>query len=506
MLEVLAAAPEGLLEVFSGNGLLFLFIGTVLGLVMGVLPGIGGPTAIALLIPVTYGFSAHQALLIMSAAMGSVTYGGAITAILVNVPGSPVNIATCFDGYPLAQKGKAGIALGISAMASTLGGIFGLIVLVAAIPLLRYILTSFGPPEYFVTILFGLLSIPLFTKGNLLRGLFAGVLGVSLAFVGYDTTTGHPRFTLGAQSLYDGIQLIPMLLGVFAISEAIHLATSGGGVAPVASKQSLRDILQGAKAVFRYRGTFFRSSVIGTAIGILPGMGGVMANTFAWIVAAQFSRNREKFGTGELEGIVASETANNAKDGGSLLPTLAFGIPGSAEMAVLLGAFILHGVAPGPDLLKGQLGLTWTIIFALLFATIIGSTAGMLSAPYLARVTSLPGNVVAPIIVLIGLLGAYATRQSGFDIVVALVFGFFGHFMTRFHFPKVTFLLGFILGGLAEYSFHQSLMMSDTGPLIFVQRPIALTFLLVLVFSFLFTQIYRPMKARRESVRAALGH
>ncbi|MFC1910833.1 tripartite tricarboxylate transporter permease [Chloroflexota bacterium] len=501
MLDVIAAAPEGLLQALSGVGVLYLLCGTILGFIIGILPGIGGPTALALLIPFSYGLTPHHGMLLMAGAMGSVTFGGAITAILVNVPGSPVNIATCFDGYPLAQKGKAGYAISTSAVASSLGGIFGIVVLILAMPVLRMLLLRFGPPEYFLAIMFGLISIPLFTQGSLIKGLFAGFLGIVLGFIGFDLTTGTLRYTFGSLYLYDGIQLVPMLLGVFAVAEAIQLATTRRSVTPVVTKQNYGDIIAGAKAVFKYKVTFLRSSALATVIGIIPGMGGVIANTFAWITTAQLSPRREYFGKGEIEGIVASEAANNAKDGGSLLPTLAFGIPGSATMAVLLGAFIMYGIAPGPALLSSQLGLTWTIIWGLLFATIVSSLLGALLAPYLAKITMISGSLVAPVIIIVSLIGALATRLSIYDVFVTLIFGVVGYLMTRHGWPKITLVLGFILGSLAEYSFIQSLAISDNGLMIFLQRPISVIIITALILSIVFTQVYIPIKAKRKRMR-----
>jgi len=499
MFEVLAAIPSGLSVTFGGLGVVYLFAGTVLGFIFGVLPGLGGIAALALLIPFSWGMLPHHAMLMFAGAMGAVPFGGSISAILLNVPGTPQNIATAFDGFPLAQKGKAGVAIGTAAAASALGAVIGIFVLVLLIPVLRAIILSFGPPEFVLLIMFGLVAIPLFTGRNFITGLIGGALGLTLSFVGFDGTTGVLRYNFGTFYLYDGIQLIPVIMGLFAVAQAIDLISSGGAVAKgVVTRHKFRDVLEGVKMVFRYKGTFYRSSLLGTIIGIIPGMGGVISNLFSWIIAAQSSARGKYFGTGEIEGVIASEAANNAKDGGALLPTLAFGIPGSGEMAVLMGAFILHGLAPGPQFLRDNLTIAWAIIFGLLSANIIVALFGVGLAHHMAKLTSVKGNIIAPIIICASLIGALVMRNEPVDMFVALIFGFTGFLMEKYDFSRITLVLGFILGHLAEMSFSQSLMISDNDPLIFFRRPIALFLLILLVVLVIFIQLILPLIKRKS--------
>ena len=482
MSEVVAAIPPALSVFAHGLTWVFFLLGFIMGMVFGAIPGLSGAVALALLIPVSWGMEPQQGMVMFAGVMGAVAFGGAIPAILLNVPGTAPNIATCFDGYPLSQKGKAGVPLGAAATASGLGAIFGIIWLIILIPAVRLIILKVGPPETFVLILFGLFAIAVFVRGNVVKGLLAGGLGLLLAFVGFDPLTGVLRYNFGTMYLYDGMRPIPVIIGVFAVSEAIALSIKGGAVARVKTNPKASDVLEGVRAVFRHRVTVLRSSAIGTGIGIIPGVGGTVACIMAWIAAAQSSPRRAFFGTGEVEGVVASEAANDAKDGGALLPTIAFGIPGSAEMAVLLGALILHGLVPGPELLSPRgLPAVWCLILSLLFSNILVSTVGLLMARHLAKLTAIRGNIIAPIIFCISLLGAYTIHLSIHDAMVALIFGFVGYLMTKYGFSRVTLVLGLVLGTLAERSFHQSFMVSDVGGWIFVTRPVALAFVLLLV-------------------------
>lgn len=497
MVEVLAAAPVGLMKTLEGMTFVYLLIGTAIGFIFGVLPGVGAVSCLALLLPFSWGMQPHEAMAMFAGVIGAVPFGGSITSILFDVPGGAVNVATCFDGYPLAKKGKGALAIGTAAASSALGAIFGLVVLVLLMPLVRAILMMVGPPEFFIIILSGLLVIPLLTGRNLITGVFSGALGLSLAVMGFDPTSGVLRYNFGTLYLYDGIDLNAMIIGLFAISEAINMIGMGGAVAPIIAKQKFSDVIEGVKTVFRYKATFFRTSVVGTIIGILPGIGGATANLFGWAITAQSSPRKQYFGTGEIEGVIGAETAKSAEPSGALLPTLAFGIPGGAQMAVLLAAFVFHGLSPGPDLMKEHLDITWTIIFGLLFANILASTIGALLAQPMARLTAISGNIIAPIIVVACLIGAFATRNQPLDMLVALIFGFIGYLMMRYEFSRVTLLLGFILGYLAEMSFRQTIAISDVGLLIFVQRPITVSLIILLVLLFVYMLAILPMRRRK---------
>lgn len=483
MVDVLVAMGVALTHIFTAEALLFLVFGSIVGLFFGALPGIGAVVVISLLIPFSWGMDPMTAFVMFGAAGGaSCSFGGSIPAILLNTPGTPPNMSTTLDGYPMTVKGKAGVAIGASASSSVFGGLFGLLILIALIPAIRAILLSFTPPEFFLLAVLGISTIAFLTQGNVFRGLFAGALGLTLAFVGFDPITGTLRYTFGTMYLYDGIQYIPAVMGLFAVSEAFNLGLRGyKPIAEVEVKQKFSDVVQGILAPFRNLRLFLQSSAIGTLVGILPGVGATAGSMMSWIAGAATAPKGVKFGTGVVEGVIASEGAICAKDGGALLPTVAFGIPGSAEMAVLLGAFILHGLQPGPRLLTTQLPVVMVLILALMFSTIIVTSIGMGTAKYLAKVSTIPGNILAPMIVILCLVGSYVLRNSIWDALVCLAMGILAYFMSKWGFSRITLALGLILGGIAEVNFGLSLQISDVGWLIFVTRPICLVLIAFIV-------------------------
>lgn len=468
--------------------LAWIMVGTAVGLLYGAIPGLGGVAAMSLLLPFTYGMDQNAAMFLLAGVMGAVPFAGSTTAILLNTPGTSTNAATCFDGYPMAQRGEADRALGISATASASGAVFGVLVLIILMPVLKAVALLFGPPEFFAMILFGLASIVMAARGNIQKGLLSGALGILLSFVGVASTTGTVRYGFGADYLWDGIPLIPMVIGMFAIAELISLGFKGSERIAEAGtgKLGMSGVARGMKDVWAYRKCFFRSSAIGTLIGIIPGVGGAAANFISYTTAQQFSKTPEKFGTGWPEGVVAAESANNAKDGGALVPTVAFGIPGSAEMAILLGAFILHGLVPGPDLLRSHLDTVWVIIIALVASNLVAAGIGLVGARALAKITQVNLAYIIPLVTVFCFLGAYVLNRSLWDVFVSIIFGIVGFVMRKAEYSVVTFVIGFILGPLAETAFHQSLMISYGDYFIFFKRPLSLglivAFVVVLAF------------------------
>ncbi|MDF1593590.1 MAG: tripartite tricarboxylate transporter permease [Desulfobacterales bacterium] len=476
------AMTSALFKAFELQNLLYVSLGTIIGLLFGCLPGLSSVVGLSLLLPLTFGMDPMSGMFLYAGVMGANPFGGSISAILINTPGTAVNVATCFDGYPMTQRGEAGRALGISATASGLGAIFGLVILIALIPVVRQTIMLFGPPEFLMFILFGLSSIVVASRGNMIKGLLGGGLGMLLASVGRSPITGSIRFSRDIQYFWDGIELIPFVIGMFALSEVINLTVTGKTkIATQKIETKISGVWEGVKDVFRHKVCFFRSSAIGTLIGIIPGIGGATANFIAYTVAMQTSKHPEKFGTGTPEGVVAAESANNAKEGGSLLPTVGFGIPGSVEMAVLLGAFILHGLVPGPLLIKENLDIVWAIIWGLVFSNVLASTFGLLAAKFLVRVSFIEVSIIIPVVAAISLTGAYANRGNIIDMLMAVMFGFFSYFMRRNGFPVITLVIGFVLGKLAEVSFFQSLMVSRGDYFVFFKRPLPLTLFILLL-------------------------
>ena len=442
---------QAAVEVFSSGSVVFVFLGVLLGLCFGIIPGLGGTTALALLIPITFTMDSLDAMYLAGGVMGATSFGGSITAILLNTPGTAPNAATSFDGYPLAQQGKAGLAIGASASASALGGLLGLITLMMFIPLAKEIVLLFGPVEFLLLTLLGLVAIAVSARGKLLRGLIAGGFGLMLAFVGVDTMSGETRFTLDTDYLWDGIPLVPTLTGLFAISQMIELSLKGGAVASkIENIGRISGMWDGVKAVFVNWTVLIRGSIIGTIIGAIPGLGGTVASFIAYTSTVQASRDPSSFGRGNIIGVIAPESANNAKDGGSLVPTVAFGIPGSAETAVFLGILVLHGIDPGPTLLLENEREIYGLIIALTLSAVGASVIGLLTARWLVRITFVNVNILVPLVVTISLTGVYVLQGKPGDVLLALIMGIFGYLMIRFDYPRLTLVIALVLGETAE--------------------------------------------------------
>jgi len=484
---------------FTAKGVMFLALGVGIGLVFGVIPGLGGATAIALLTPLTYGMDSNLAITLFGGIMGSVAFGGSISAILLNTPGIAPNAATCFDVFPLAQQGKAGVAIGAAATASALGGLIGVVILVAVIPVAKEIVILFGPPEFFALAILGLSAIALSTGGKFLRGLIAGGLGFALAFIGYDAVNGGTRFTGGLEYLFDGIKLVPALTGLFAIAEMINMTIKGGAIAGRSARNiKISRVTDGVRAVFENYPVLLRGSAIGAFIGAIPGVGGTVAAFLSYASTVQSDRNPESYGKGNIRGVIAPEAANNAKDGGALIPTLAFGIPGSAEMAVFLGVLVLHGLEPGPLMLIEHQGVVFSLIVALAIGAVLASAIGLIVARPLALITLVDAHILVPVVVSVALVGVYALHSSLGDVIVTIIFGTVGFLMIRFDYPRITLVIALVLGELAERGYHQAIMIGDGSPAIFLHRPISLV-LFFIVFAILVAPALRLLWKSRQT-------
>ncbi len=484
---VLAAADGDLVDValtaldtvLTPIGIVLIVLGAVLGLVMGAIPGLGGPVAIALLIPLTFHLRTEDAFIIMAATLGGVAFGGSVTAILLNIPGDAPNAATLLDGYPLAKQGRGGEAVTASALSSATGATIGIILFVILIPFVRPIVLSFWSPELFWLAVFGLAVLATVTRGSILSDLIAGAFGLVLAFHGLNAVTGSARFTWGTTYLLDGFTLIPVIIGLFAVAEMIKLVSEGRKIAEDGSVHG--GVVDGVKSVFNSKWTVIRGSIIGWFIGVVPGVGGTVANFVAYYQEVQWSNDPDSFGKGNIKGVIASEAANDAKDGGTMLPTLALGIPGSASTAVLLGAFLVHGIQPGPMLFDQHVDLIFIILFSLLFSNFVTSTIGVLLANRLVRVTQTPTVVLAPVVLFISFVGAFMFRNNFGDIAIAGAFGVLGYLMIKFGMSRIILIIALILGPVAEANFHRSLQYSQGDFAIFYSRPISAVIIVLTV-------------------------
>jgi putative tricarboxylic transport membrane protein len=478
---------DGLTSLIHLHQIIFLVLGMLMGLVFGAVPGLGGTTALALLMPLTYGLDSITALALAGGVMGAVPMGGSISAILLNTPGSAPNAATCIDGYPLAQQGKAGLAIGAAASANAVGGLIGAVSLLAILPLSERLVLSFAPPEFFLLSVLGLVMVATASRGKMLRGLIASGIGLMIAFVGFDQVTGAVRFTFGSQYLWDGVHLVPALIGLFAGAEMIKLWGSGGTIAKAGTR--IDRVTDGMLETFRHWPTVLRGSLIGTVVGAVPGVGGVVASFLSYSVTVQASKDPDSFGKGNIQGVIAPEAAINAKDCSALIPTIVFGIPGGAEMAVFLGILVLHGLQPGPLMLINNKVEIYSLVWSLTLACVLAGGLGILFVRPLARITSVPARRLAPLVMVIAFVGSWAVDQTIENVVVSCAFALLGYAMSRLDYPRLPLVISIVLGAGLERNLHQSIAMSDGAWSFLAGRPISLALLACIIAGLLWTPV-----------------
>jgi len=478
--------------ILSSKLLIILFLGTLFGLILGVLPGLGPTTGGALILPFTITLDPLSAIVLLTAIYCAGTYGGAITAVLINTPGTPAAAATCLDGYPLAQKGEAGRALGMATFGSAFGGLFSVVVLVLFAPILANIAYEFGQPEYFALAIFGLTMLASIGEGSPIKNLIAGAFGILLSTVGKDVMASIDRFTFGVNELTEGIGFIPVVVGMFAMSE---LLVQSNLTNQIFERIAMKAVRLPSKDDFKYCfKTILRSSGIGSFIGILPAEGGTVASLIGYSEAKRWSKKPEDFGKGAIDGIAGAETANNAATGGAMVPTLALGIPGSATTAVILTGLIIHGLRPGPDLFKEQPEFLYGIFGAMFFANILFFIFGFFGAKIFARITLIPNRLLWPMIFTLSVCGTYSLNQSFTDVFLMIGFGIIGYVMRKFGFSVVPVIIGLILGQLVELTLRQSLVIFDGDWTLFFTRPIVVTFFILSVVALIFPNIRKKNK------------
>lgn len=497
MEEVLISALQ---TVVSPEALLVLLLGTLAGVVIGALPGLSSTMGVALCIPITFSMPPDLSLVLLGAVYVSSVYGGSITAILLRTPGTDASIATALDGFPLATAGRGGEALGMATIASLFGGTFSTIVLVAIAPPLSKVALAFGPQEYTILAIFGLVTIVGVVSDNPMKGVVTAMVGLLLATVGFDNFTGIRRFTFGYSELFDGVPLLPALIGLFSVSQALNLSVpKGGGVLKDEALQRMTGwalpTLYDLKRCLR---TMMRSSVIGSIVGILPGAGTSIAAFISYNEARRHSPTPEKFGKGEIEGVAAAESANNAVTGGTLIPTLTLGIPGNAVTAVFIGGLTIHGLIPGPKLFTENAEVTYTLIFSLFLANFMFAIVGLSCSRWISHVTRVPGAILGPMILTFSVIGSYALRNNMFDVGLVLAFGLVGFFMERWRYPAAPLVIALILGPILEINFRRSMQIANWDMTTFFTRPLSL-FLCVLVLAAALYPFYSGWKARRRA-------
>jgi putative tricarboxylic transport membrane protein len=489
------AFASGLYQVLAPGTLGLMLVGIALGFAVGILPGLGGPTTLALMLPFIFTMQPAEAFAFLLGMAAVTATTGDITSVLFGVPGEPTTASTIVDGHPMAKKGEAGRALGAVLMSSLIGAIFGALALALAIPIVRPLVLAFGSPEYFMLAVLGLTFVAALAGDSLLKGLIASGLGLMFATVGLDPISGAERYTFGQLFLWDGIGLVPITIGFFAIPEIIELAVQRSAIARE-SIGRLGGVMEGVKDAFRHWWLVIRCSAIGAYVGIIPGMGGSVTQWLAYAHAVQSSPGRERFGKGAVEGVVGPGAANNSTLGGHLIPTVAFGVPSGVTMAILLGAFIIQGLVPGPSMLTpesrgGHLGLTFSFVWTIVISNIVTVAVCFLFLNQLAKITQVRGSLLIPPVLLLIYLGAFAEKNAFEDLYLVLFFGVLGWVMEKLHWPRPPLILGLVLGPLAE---NRLFLSTDNYGLEWLTRP----WVLVLMALTLAGAIYPWLKSRRR--------
>lgn len=470
-MEQLSGLLYGFSIALSWQNLFYCFLGTLVGTLVGVLPGLGPAATVALLLPVTFKLPPVAAIIMLAGIFYGAMYGGSTTSILLNIPGEAASVVTCIDGYQMAQKGRAGPALAIAAIGSFIAGTIGIIGLNFLAPPLAEFAIHFGPPEYFALTLFGLFLAAYLAGSSLVKGLIMVVLGLLLDEIGIDPIAGVPRFSYGVLPLQEGLDFIPLAMGLFGIGE-ILINTERSMQTQLVTKKIGRLFLN-MQDWMEAKWATLRGSLVGFFVGLLPGGGAVIASLISYAVEKKVSKHPEKFGKGAIEGVAAPEAANNSAATGSFIPLMTLGIPGNATIAMIFAALLIHGVQPGPYLIKENPDIFWGVIASMY----IGNTfLLLLNLPLVGmwlQVLRIPYFILSPFIVLLCILGVYSTRSNVFDIWMMIFFGVIGYFLRSLEFEPGPLILAFVLGSISERTFRQSLLMSKGSPIIFLSRPIA---------------------------------
>ena len=494
MFELAGAFVSGFLQVLTPTTLGLMILGIVIGFAVGILPGLGGPTTLALMLPFIVKMDPVQAFAFLIGMTAVTNTTGDITSILLGVPGEPTAAATIVDGHPMAKKGEAGRALGAALTSSLVGAIFGSFALATAIPIVRPLVLTFGSPEFFMLAALGITFVASLSGGAFLKGLLAGGIGLFLATVGLSPVSSVERFTFGRTFLWDGVGLVPITIGFFAIPEIIDLAIQGSSIAGE-RREKLGGVMEGVRDTFRHFWLTIRCSAIGAYTAIIPGLGGATTQWLAYAHAVQSSPNRERFGKGAVEGVLGPGAANNSTLGGSLITTIAFGVPSSVTMAILMGAFLIQGIVPGPDMLipepKGHLALTFSFVWINVLSNIITVAVCFLVLNLLVKVTYIRGNLLIPFILLLIYLGAFAEKNIFEDLILVLLFGGLGWTLVRLNWPRAPLILGLVLGPLAESRLFLS---TDNYGAAWLYRPGVIILMALTIFG----ALYPFIKARRR--------
>lgn len=480
MFDMWSALTAGLPLILTPTVMLLAVAGALLGVVIGALPGLSGTMALAIMVTLTYPLSPAEAFALLLPTYAAATFGGSIGAILLNIPGTGAAVMTTFDGTPLRQQGKAGFAIGVACVTSFFGGIVSALFLAALAPVVALWALRFGAHEYFAVAIFGL-GVIAYISPSIGKGLMAALLGLLLGTIGADPQTAYPRFTYGETALTSGLQFVPVMIGLFGVSE-IFLSLKQGIIQRQVIRQKLTSVLPSLRQLIRLLPTTLRSTLVGLSIGVLPAAGPTIATVVSYGLEKRFGRNRKQMGRGAPEGIAAAESANNAATGASMVPMVALGIPGDAVTAILIGALMIHGIRPGPAMFLSNGDVVSSLFLLFIIGNILFLIVGLFAVRYLVRALDVPPRVLLPTMLLLCVLGSYAVQNNPFDVMVLFAFGVIGFVMRLLTMPIAPMLLGFILGPLVEDNLRRALMLSDGRVEDFFTRPLSGALLAITLF------------------------
>lgn len=476
-MDVFADLWLGFATALSPTNLVYLLIGTMIGMIVGIIPGFGPSAGIAILLPITFGMDPTSAVVMLAAIYYGSMYGGTITSILLNTPGESATVASTFDGYPLAQQGRAGPALVMQAVASFIGGTVGVILMTLLAPLFAQLARSFGPPEYFLLTLLGIWMIVVMVAGSWRYGLISALMGFALATVGVDLQTGQQRFTMGSAELIGGIDFIPVAIGLFGLGELFYAFYQGAhrlGTGGIVQYDNEPRFWPEARDWIETRFTLARASILGFCVGVVPGAGATIASLMSYSLEKSLSRTPDKFGKGAMAGLVGPEAANNAASSGAMVPLLTLGIPGSASTAVLMAAFVMWGLRPGPLLMTENPSFAWGLIASMYLGNIALLAINIFAIPLFVWMVRLPYRILAPAVILVCTIGTYSVNGSMMETWIMLATGVLGFLMRLFGFSPAALILALVLGPMAEEALRQSLTISRGSFMIFLERPASL--------------------------------
>jgi len=501
-MDFLANLQLGFSVAFTPFNILMAVAGVMVGILIGALPGVGPPSGVAMLLPLTFGMDPTSGIIMLAAMYAGTMYGGTITAVLINTPGESASVVTCLDGYAMAQQGRAGPALGIAAIGSFIAGTVGVVLLMLVSPALAKWSLSFGPPETFALMLVGLTTVTMLAGDDPLKAYVSMLFGLTLAMVGFDIISGEPRYGFGIPEMMDGVDFLPVAIGLFGLGEVFAGTEEKQQV--IKGSVRLREVLPGLADWSRSKWAIARGTAMGFAVGVLPGAGPTVASFLAYTLEKRVSKTPEQFGKGAIEGVAAPESANNAAATAAMVPMLTLGIPGSATTAIMLGGLMMWGLRPGPMLFEKNPQFVWGLIASQYIANVLLLILSTVFIPLFVRAVRIPYSILMPLIVVFCVTGAYSLKNSPWDVGQMLVFGVLGYLMKKLGYSPAALVLALVLGPLAERALRQSLIISDAGIGILFMRPISAVLMAIAIVA-VAVPIVRKLRGNRGTKIAAMG-